>query len=97
MPFSFWALTFALFNIGELGEINFIKTFSFELMIVGLAVLLVSIIYQFYKRKWLGAIISTLAFGGTFMYFLVVALAHNVKALAMWRYSVFLSPGAAVD
>jgi len=24
-------------------------------------------------------------------------VAHNVKALAMWRYSVFRPPGAAAD
>lgn len=75
IPLSFWGLTFALYNIGELAKINFLKSFSFELMLVGLAVLLASIIYQFYKRKWLGAIISTLAFGGTFIFFTVVAVA----------------------
>lgn len=44
-------------------------------MLVGLTVLLISIIYQFFKRKWLAAIISLLAFGGTFIFFAVVAVA----------------------
>ena len=75
IPFSFWGITFILFNIGELWKISLLKQFSFEIMSIALVVLLVSTIYQFYKREWFGAIISILAIGGTFIFFIVVALA----------------------
>lgn len=75
VPFIFWVATFALYNFGELLKISFLRTFSFKLLVVGLVVLLFSTVYQFYKKKWFGALVSLFAIGGTFVFFILVAFA----------------------
>jgi hypothetical protein len=81
VPFSFWGIAFVLYNIGELYKISFLRTFSLTLLLVALVVLIISSLYQFYKKKWFGAIVSLLTVGGTFVFFILAALASFLSVM----------------
>jgi hypothetical protein len=74
VPFIFWAITFVLYNVGELFKISFLRSFSLTLLLASLFLLFISSIYQFYKRKWLGGFISLATALGTIAFFIIIAL-----------------------
>jgi hypothetical protein len=74
IPFIFWAITFVLYNVSELFKIIFLRGFSLTLLIASLVLLLISSIYQFYKKKWLGGFISLATALGTIAFFIIIAL-----------------------
>jgi hypothetical protein len=74
IPFIFWAITFVLYNVSELFKISFLRGFSLTLLISSLVLLLISSIYQFYKKKWLGGFISLATALGTIAFFIIIAL-----------------------
>lgn len=73
VPLCFWAITFLLYNIGELAQINSIRSFSPVLLFLGLILLFISSIRLFFQKKLLVAIISIVACVGSIAFLTIVS------------------------
>lgn len=74
-PILFFGLTVGLFSIAELKAKTMIQNIFFFLLGPGLLVLLVSTIYQFAKKRWSVAILTTVITGVAFIGFFFYSIA----------------------
>lgn len=71
----FLGFTIGLVVLGEFISNRLLGDIGFSLLAVGLLALIISAIYQLTKRRWLQAIITLLAFGGTIAGLVIYTLA----------------------